>query len=127
MANLLVGMALFWIYLFWSQFLVIWYGNLTSEVGYVMARLDPRRVTAWAVLVMCCAIPAIVLVPRWGKQITPIKIVAPVILIGMWFEKWLLVAPDVKSRFPIAGGLVITAAFAGLFKLSLRRPSDGGA
>ena len=127
MANLLVGMALFWIYLFWSQFLVIWYGNLTSEVGYVMARLDPRRVTAWAVLVMCCAIPAIVLVPRWGKQITPIKIVAPVILIGMWFEKWLLVAPDVKSRFPIAGGLVITAAFAGLFKLSLRPPSDGGA
>ena len=62
MANVLVGAALFWLYLFWSQFLVIWYGNVTAEVGYMMARLDAQRAIAWTVLAMCGAVPF----GRWG-------------------------------------------------------------
>lgn len=118
MANLLVGTSLFWLYLFWSQFLVIWYGNLTAEVGYLMARLD-ARVVAWIVLVLCCAVPAVVFVPKWGKRTGAIKVIAPLILLGMWLERWLLIAPDVPSRSVLAE-LVITAAFALLFLFSVR-------
>jgi hypothetical protein len=118
MANLLVATALFWLYLFWSQFLVIWYGNLTSEVGFLMARLDGLRGTAWMVLAMCCAVPSIVFVPRWGKRADAIKIVAPLILVGMWFERWILVAPDVPARSPLLA-LLITAIFAAVFLLSI--------
>jgi hypothetical protein len=119
MANVLVAAALFWLYLFWSQFLVIWYGNLTAEVGYVMARLDGLRAVAWTVLAMCCAVPAIVLVPRWGKRAASVRVIAPLILIGIWLERWMLVAPDLPSRFPVLSALVITAAFATLFILSV--------
>ena len=38
--NLLLGFALVWMYLLWSQFLVIWYGNLTEEVGYLIRRFE---------------------------------------------------------------------------------------
>lgn len=122
-ANLLVGVSLFWLYLFWSQFLVIWYGNLTAEVGYLMARLDARRAVAWIVLVLCCAVPAGVFVPKWGKRAGTIKIIAPLILLGMWLERWLLVAPDVPSRSVLAE-LGITGTFALLFFFSVR-PASG--
>jgi len=35
--KLLLGFSLLWMYLVWSQFIVIWYGNLRSEVGYLKA------------------------------------------------------------------------------------------
>ncbi len=30
---------MFWAYLMWAQFLVIWYGNLPEETGFLFARL----------------------------------------------------------------------------------------
>jgi len=123
MANVLVAAALFWLYLFWSQFLVLWYGNVTAEVGYMMARLNPLRGLAWTVLAICCAVPSIVLVPRAGKRLAVIRIVATLVLIGMWLERWILVAPDMPARSP-AAAVLITASFAAAFVLSVR-PSIG--
>src|SRR3954471_15426798 len=122
MANLLAGAGLFWFYLSWSQFLVIWYGNLTAEVGYLLLRLEPLRAMAWTVLALCCAVPAVVFVPRWGKRATAIRWVAPLILLGMWLERWILIAPDVPSRSPVVGAVVITAAFTAVFLVSIRSP-----
>jgi hypothetical protein len=113
-ANLLVGMALFWFYLFWSQFLVIWYGNLPSEVRFMTPRLGDLRVVAWTVFVACCALPAIVFIPRWGKRAETIKVLAPLILAGMWLERWLLVAPAVPSRSTISS-ILVTLGFAAVF------------
>jgi hypothetical protein len=121
MANLLVAAALFWLYLFWSQFLVIWYGNLTAEVGFMMARLDRFRPIAWIVLALCSAIPAVIFVPRWGKRAAALRLVAPLILIGMWLERWMLVAPDVPSHSSVLAAILVTAAFAAAFFLSVRR------
>ena len=116
MANTLVGMALFWTYLFWSQFLVIWYGNLTSEVGYMMARINVSRASGWIVLATCCAAPSIVFVPRWGKHLAALRVVTPLILVGLWIERWLLVAPDLPRPTWIAV-IAVTLAFAAGFFL----------
>jgi hypothetical protein len=118
MANLLVAAALFWLYLFWSQFLVIWYGNLTAEVGYLMARLDAQRVVAWIVLLLCCVMPAVVFIPKRGKRAGPIKAIAPLILAGMWLERWILIAPDVPPR-SVTADVVITAVFGLIFFFSV--------
>jgi hypothetical protein len=118
-ANVLVGFALFWTYLFWSQFLVIWYGNVTAEVGFMMARIGTSRPLGWIVLTLCSAVPAILLVPQWGKRAAVLRVVAIAILVGLWLERWLLVTPALPAS--AAAGLVVTALFAGLFMLSLRR------
>ena len=39
LGKLCFGFTVFWTYLMWSQFLVIWYGNLPEETGFVFARL----------------------------------------------------------------------------------------
>jgi hypothetical protein len=119
MANVLVGLALFWMYLFWSQFLVIWYGNVTQEVGFLMARIGTSRPLGWVVLAMCGGVPAIALVPQWGKRIPVLRVVTIVILVGLWLERWLLVAPDLGGS--AAATVVTTVVFGALFLFAVRR------
>ena len=38
-ASCVSASRVFWTYLMWAQFLVIWYGNLPEETGFVFARL----------------------------------------------------------------------------------------
>ncbi|MAI80549.1 MAG: hypothetical protein CL917_16530 [Deltaproteobacteria bacterium] len=40
--KLLFGFSIFWMYLFWSQYLVIYYGNLPEETFYLRDRLGPQ-------------------------------------------------------------------------------------
>ena len=40
--KLLFGFSIFWMYLFWSQYLVIYYGNLPEETFFVRERLGPQ-------------------------------------------------------------------------------------
>ena len=39
LGKLCFGFTVFWTYLMWAQFLVIWYGNLPEETGFVFSRL----------------------------------------------------------------------------------------
>ena len=40
--KLLFGFSIFWMYLFWSQYLVIYYGNLPEETFFIRDRLGPQ-------------------------------------------------------------------------------------
>jgi hypothetical protein len=119
LAKLLVGLALFWTYLFWSQFLVLWYGNVTAEVGYIMLRVRPDSVIAWLVLAACFVLPVVVFMSQWGESPMTLKWMAPVIFVGLWCHEWLLVTPAFSRVGVVPIGLV-TAAFAAVFILSIR-------
>jgi hypothetical protein len=110
LANVLVGLSLLWVYLFWSQFLVVWYGNVTTEVAFVMSRIGVSRPTGWIVLAVSCAIPATVLIPQRGKQVAALRLVTPLILSGLMIERWLLVAPPLPPT-TAAEAIGITVAF----------------
>jgi hypothetical protein len=40
--KLLFGFSIFWMYLFWSQYLVIYYGNMPEETFFLRDRLGPQ-------------------------------------------------------------------------------------
>ena len=40
--KLLFGFSIFWMYLFWSQYLVIYYGNMPEETFFIRDRLGPQ-------------------------------------------------------------------------------------
>jgi hypothetical protein len=40
--KLMFGFSIFWMYLFWSQYLVIYYGNLPEETFFLQDRLGPQ-------------------------------------------------------------------------------------
>ncbi len=96
--KLLFGFCLFWMGMLWSHFLPIWYGNLPEETGYVLTRLReaPWAAISWTVLVITFALPFTALLSRAVKR-NPraLASISALVLIGMWLERYLLVAPSV--------------------------------
>ncbi len=110
---------------FYAQFLVIWYGDLPDETKFVILRVHTAQwqPLAWFVLIVCFALPFIVLLSRKIKM-KPIAMMAIgiVILAGMWFERFLLVVPSTwrAETFPLGPiEILITMGFFGIMALCL--------
>jgi hypothetical protein len=123
LGKLCFGFSVFWTYLMWAQFLVIWYGNLPEETGFVFARLWGHWLPIGvAVLWGMFIIPFFGLLGvRPKKSRVTFGFFATVSLVALWLERYLLVMPSVTAlpgpmfKVPEAGP---TLAFAGLFLLS---------
>jgi hypothetical protein len=124
--KLLLGFALLWLYLFWSQYLTTWYGNLPHEFDFLVARMRGAWwVAAWLVFCLCFAIPFLVLLARWAKRPRSVQVVALVCLAGLWLERLVLIANGRhldSAALWIGGG--VTLAFAAVFALSQIPPRD---
>lgn len=111
---------------FFSQFLVIWYGNLPEETRFVINRVNfpPWNFLAWTVLTLFFIIPFGTLLSKKVKMKQgPMLVLTGLILIGMWLERFLLVAPSLWKRPGLPLGLsefLISLGFLGLMALSIR-------
>ena len=88
--------SIFWTYLWFSQFMLIWYANLPEEVVYFKVRWELFR-TLWAanLIINFCA-PILILMTRDAKRKTRILWIAGlVILCGHWLDVYLMVTPGV--------------------------------
>jgi hypothetical protein len=114
------GFTVFWAYLMWSQFLVIWYGNLPEETGFVFARVwGPWLPVGRAVFL------GMFLIPFWGLLFVAAKkspftlgLFALVSLVALWLERYLLVLPSITEEHGPTFGLAElgpTALMLGLF------------
>ena len=110
---------MFWAYLMWAQFLVIWYGNLPEETGFVFARLWGHWLPIGrAVLLGMFVIPFIGLLGVAPKKFpATLGLFTAVSLVALWLERYLLVVPSVTTAAPMFGlpELGPTLAFLGLF------------
>jgi len=97
--KLTFGFCMLWGYLFFAQFLPQWYGNLPEETQWMILRTRdwglPWIRLAWFVFPACFIFPFILLLSRDVKR-TPwaFGLVAMIIGVGMWFEKYLIVMPN---------------------------------
>ena len=123
LGKLCFGFTVFWTYLMWSQFLVIWYGNLPEETGFVFARLwGPWLPIGRAVLIGMFILPFLGLLGNRPKKLKPtLAFFAVVSLTALWLERYLLVLPSVTHepgpRFGLPE-LGPTLLLAGLFLLA---------
>jgi hypothetical protein len=123
LGKLCFGFSVFWTYLMWAQFLVIWYGNMPEETGFIFARLWGHWLpVAKAVLLGMFLIPFFGLLgvaPK--KSRVTLGFFASVSLTALWLERYLLVMPSITVlpgptfELPEIGP---TLAFAGVFLLS---------
>jgi hypothetical protein len=125
LGKLVFAFCIFTGYLFYVQFLVIWYGNLPEETRYVILRvkLTPWEPVAWTALAMIFVIPFVLLLSRKIKmKPLPMMILSGIIMAGMWLERFILVAPSIWKGQGIPIGLLevfITAGFFGVMGLSI--------
>ncbi len=123
LGKMIFGFSVFWTYLMWSQFLVIWYGNLPEETGFVFARLwGPWRPVAMLVLCGMFLIPFVGLLGVTPKKWpVTLGLFSGVILVALWLERYLMVMPSITAAAgPVFGWpeLGPTLLFVGLFLLA---------
>ncbi|HEX6134073.1 MAG TPA: hypothetical protein VFZ24_08915, partial [Longimicrobiales bacterium] len=90
------GFTVFWGYLFFSQYIVIWYGLLPLEQSFVVHRFTPPfRIVAQLVGLFLFVIPFFGLMGVTAKRTPAIFVVfASISLFGLWLERYLLIYPS---------------------------------
>jgi hypothetical protein len=128
-AKLQFAMSIMWMYFFWSQYLVIWYGNVPVETRFFVRRFftQPWLTVSWIVLIGGWLIPFMYLLKRLTgrppQRHAPLFVISVLGLVAIFLERVLVVFPSVSmtSQVPIgARDLAITAGFLALFVLSRR-------
>ncbi|MFN0181978.1 MAG: hypothetical protein ACKVZ0_24510 [Gemmatimonadales bacterium] len=120
LGKLCFGFTVFWTYLMWSQFLVIWYGNLPEETGFVFTRLWGEWLPIGrAVFIGMFLVPFFGLLFVAAKK-TPLTLglFALISFSSLWLERYLLVLPSVTAEAgPVFGLPEVgpTAIMLGLF------------
>lgn len=121
----------FWGYLTFSQFLVIWYGNLAEETHFFTLRLSG----AWKVTTLVAAVLTFVL-PFFGLLSVKAKLYSPTMLffaacsfVGLWFSRYTEIYPSLYGtkvdHAPLGfWELGIFAGFLGLFVWSYAQFMD---
>ena len=123
LGKLCFGFSVFWAYLMFSQFLVIWYGNLPEETYFIFYRLSGAwRPIGIAVFFLIFLIPFIGLLGEKPKKFAPTMVgFAIVSLTGIWLERYLEIVPSINHGAGPALGIPevgTTLFFGGLFFLS---------
>lgn len=99
------GISVFWTYLWFSQFMLIWYANIGEETIYFKERYDNYPVLFFANLVINFAVPFLVLMRNDTKWKTgSLSFVAITVFIGHWLDFFLMVKPGVLHTAHEVGG-----------------------
>lgn len=112
----LFGMSTFWAYIWFCQYMLIWYSNIPEETMYYIIR-DHGNWTwlFWSNFVICFAVPFFGLLPRESKRnYIILAVVSIVILVGHWVDLYTLVAPKIYEHnhiLAVIGPYEILSAF----------------
>jgi hypothetical protein len=139
LGKMVFAFSIFWMYIFFAQYIVIWYGNLPEETQFIQARLGSQfmqdtwffalsRLEEPYVNLSLAAWASIWIVPFWvllgqRPKRTPAILgpVAGIVAFGFWLERNALIWPSLvpDDGFAWLGGiqLGIAAGFFGAFAL----------
>jgi Ni/Fe-hydrogenase subunit HybB-like protein len=121
LAQMMLAFTLLWMYTFFAQYLVIWYGNIGDEVDRVMGMQNgDYTVLWWSMIALKFVIPFVVLAfPKSRYSPNVILAVAGGIIVGTLFERYTWIAGvNGTGTIPVVWGIGVSAvvAFIG-FKL----------
>ncbi|WP_236668770.1 quinol:cytochrome C oxidoreductase [Hymenobacter rubidus] len=127
LGKLMFGFSIFWTYVWFAQFMLIWYANLPEEAVYFNQRLGGFEGRYTGIFFFNIAInfvfPFLGLMTRDAKrQMIIMKIVAIAILCGHWSDFYLMLMPGTmkgENGFLIEIG--VAAIFLGAFLILFTR------
>ena len=116
------GVSVFWAYLWFSQFMLIWYSNIPEEVTYFITRIEDYSIPFFGMLVMNLIFPFLVLMNRDYKRDNFLIIMTGIIIvIGHYLDVFNMIMPSAVGDqwfigIPEIGGFLF---FLGLFILTI--------
>jgi hypothetical protein len=103
-----------WSYLWFSQFMLIWYANIGEEVVYYMIRIEHFKYLYFGMFFINFAFPMLVLMSRDAKRNAGIlTFIGVVILIGHWLDLYLMISVGSIGPKATIGFLEVGLALVG--------------
>jgi len=128
LAKFMFGISIFWTYLWFSQFMLIWYSNIPEEVTYFVTRIEHYKLPFFGMLALNFIFPLLILINTDFKRLTWIVVMAGiVILFGHYIDffnmimpatvgdQWFIGIPEISSLMFFLG-LFIFIVFSALTK-----------
>ncbi|WP_445452992.1 quinol:cytochrome C oxidoreductase [Flavobacterium sp. 25HG05S-40] len=131
LSKFMFGISVFWTYLWFSQYMLIWYANIPEEVTYFVTRINVYGITFWGAFVLNFIFPILLLINTDFKRIYWIIVMAGVIILighyvdffnmimpGTVGDRWFIGIPEISSLLFFLG-LFIFVVFSALTKAPL--------
>lgn len=119
MGKWVFAVSFLWSYLYFEQFLLIWYSNIPEESAYYFGRLNDHPWLTWGTFFINFSLPMVMLMSRDSKRSPKYLIfVGVLIFMGHWLDTVQMIMPSsMASHFTGIGLLEIGffALFLGLF------------
>jgi len=96
MGKWMFATSFLWTYLWFSQFMLIWYSNIPEEVTYFQQRFENYAIPMFTMVFINFALPMVILMSRDAKRNVRMLItIGTIIFFGHWFDVYLMVIPGV--------------------------------
>jgi hypothetical protein len=131
LAKFMFGISVFWTYLWFSQFMLIWYANIPEEVTYFVTRIQLYNLPFFGAVVMNFVFPLLILINTDFKRLSWVIVMAGVVILlghyldffnmimpGTVGDKWFIGVSEIASILFFLG-LFIFAVFTALTKSPL--------
>lgn len=118
LAKFMFGISIFWTYLWFSQFLLIWYSNIPEEVTYFVTRIEDYGLVFFGMVALNFIFPLLLLMNSDFKRVNWFVVMTGIIILfGHYLDVFVMVMPATvgESWFIGISELSALALFGGLF------------
>lgn len=122
------AISFLWSYLWFSQFMLIWYANIGEEVTYYIMRIEHFKVLYFTMFIINFAFPMLILMSRDAKRHAGIlTFVGVVILVGHWLDVYIMISAgslgaNAKIGFlEIGMAVLVLGAFVRIILMNLTK------
>jgi len=131
LAKFMFAFSIFWTYLWFSQFMLIWYSNIPEEVTYFITRIEDYKLPFFGMLAMNFIFPLLLLMNSDYKRVPWFVVMAGIVILAGHYidvfnmimpatvgDQWSIGIPEICSMLFFAG-LFIFIVFTALTKAPL--------
>jgi len=132
LAKFMFGFSIFWTYLWFSQFMLIWYANIPEEVTYFVTRIEDYKLPFFGMVALNFVFPLLLLMNsdykriNWFVVMTGIVILAGhyidvfnMVMPGTVGDQWSIGIPELGAVCFFAGAFILWV-FRALTKVPLQ-------
>jgi len=118
LAKYIFAFSIFWTYLWFSQFMLIWYSNIPEEVTYFVARINDYKLPFFGMVAVNFLVPLLLLMnSEYKRRNWLVSLTGVIVLLGQYVNVYVLVMPGTVGKSWSFGAAEIGAIlfFLGLF------------
>ena len=94
LGKFMFAFSVFWTYLWFSQFVLIWYANIPEEVTYYMQRFEQYKVPFFTMLSLNFILPVLAVLSRPAKRVPGTVVMAAIfVLVGHYMDHYVMIMP----------------------------------